>query len=269
MSGLLKKHGIRSGVSVVIQTRGRPYGVLGAHGRTPRSFSGDDVHFVQAVAHVLAAAIDRRGLEEELLKAGDAERARIGQDLHDDLCQQLTGIELRTEVLKHRLADLPAAREETEKIGGYIRVAMLHARTLAHGLSPVEFEVNGLMSALHELAARIAELFSVACDFRCDSPVLIADPFTATHLYRIAQEAISNAIRHGRARRVAVSLAPLPEGGVLTVEDDGVGCSTTIWESTGMGLRTMHYRSEMIGATLRIGPAAGGGTAVICEFPAP
>ncbi len=269
MPPLLAKHGIRSGVSVVIHTRGRPYGVLGAHGLAPRSFSGDDVHFVQAVANTLAAAIDRHDLEEELLKASDDERARIGQDLHDDLCQQLTGIELRTEVLKHRLADLPAAREEAEKIGGYVRVAMLHARTLAYGLSPVQLDANGLMSALHELVANIAELFSVDCEFRCDSPVLIADQFVATHLYRIAQEAISNAIRHGHARHVAVSLAPSPEGGVLTVADDGSGCSTTIWESTGMGLRIMHYRSEMIGATLRLEPGAGGGTAVICEFQAP
>ena len=269
MAPLFAKHGIRSGLSVIIPTRGRAYGVLGAHDRTPRSYSADDVNFVQAIAHILATVIDRRDLEEELLRTSDEERARIGQDLHDDLCQQLTGIELRTEVLRHRLARQPAAREEAEKIGGFVRVAMLHARTLAHGLSPVQFEANGLMAALHELTANIRELFGVACEFRCESPVLIASQFAATHLYRIAQEAISNAIRHGHARRITVSLAPAPQGGVLTVADDGVGCSTPVWESSGMGLRTMQYRSEMIGATLRIEPAEGGGAAVTCEFQTP
>ena len=146
---------------------------------------------------------------------------------------------------------------------------MLHARTLAHGLSPVQFEANGLMAALHELLANIGDLFGVACEFRCDSPVLVTDQFVATHLYRIAQEAISNAIRHGHAGHILVSLAPDSRGAVLTVSDDGIGCATPVWESTGMGLRTMQYRSEMIGATLRIAPGAGGGTAVTCEFQTP
>lgn len=266
MSAMLARHGIRSGVSVVIHTHGAAFGVLAAHSREPRRFSGDDAHFVQSVANVLAAAIDRRDLEEELLKSGDNERARIGQDLHDDLCQQLTGIALRTEVLRLRLADLPEAQAEVEKIGGFLRVATLHARTLAHGLSPVQLEASGLMAALHELAADMGDLFRVACVFRCESQVLIADPFAATHLYRIAQEAISNAVRHGRAKNIVVSLAPGPAGGVLTVVDDGSGCATPMWESAGMGLRTMQYRSEMIGASLRVEPAEGGGTAVRCEF---
>ena len=267
MPPLLAKHGVRSGVSGVIHTRGVAFGVLAVHSTRPRKFSGDDVHFVQSVANILAVAIDRRDLEEELLKISDNERARIGQDLHDDLCQQLTGIELRAEVLRLRLAGLPEAQEEVEKIGGYLRVATLRARTLAHGLSPVQLEANGLMAALHELTADMGELFRVTCLFRCESPVLITDQFAATHLYRIAQEAISNAVRHGHARDIVVSLAPSPAGGVLTVTDDGVGCAMAASGSTGMGLRTMRYRSEMIGATLRIEPGDGGsGTTVRCEF---
>ena len=266
MPPLLAKHAVRSGVSVVIHTRGLPFGVLAAHSSQPRRFSGGDVHFIQTVANVLAAAIDRRDIEEELLKTSDNERARIGQDLHDDLCQQLTGIELRTEVLRLRLAGLPEAQEEVEMIGGYLRVATLHARTLAHGLSPVQLEASGLMTALRELAADMGGLFRVACVFRCESPVLMGDPFAATHLYRIAQEAISNAVRHGHAKNIVVSLAHGPAGGVLTVADDGTGCATPVPGSAGMGLRTMQYRSEMIGATLCVGPAEGGGTAVRCEF---
>ena len=266
MPRLLKKHAVRSGVSAVIHARGRPYGVLGAHSRRPRSFSGDDVHFVQSIANVLAAAIDRRDLEEELLAAGDGERARIGQDLHDDLCQQLAGIELRTEALRMQLSSLPAIQEEVEKIGGFLRVAILHSRTLAHGLSPVQFDATGLMSALQALVTSMAELFRVPCEFRCAAPVLVPDQTVATHLYRIAQEAISNAIRHGRAKSIVVSLDSAPGGAVLSVEDDGAGCPVPVWKSPGMGLRTMHYRSEMIGAKLRLQPGAGGGTAVICEF---
>jgi len=264
---LLKKHAVRSGLSVVIHTRGRAFGVLATQSSRPCRFSGDDEHFVQSVANVLAAAIDRRRLEEQLLKIGDEERARIGQDLHDELCQQLTGIELRIEVLRNRLGEVPEAQGEVAKIGGFIRVAMLHARTLAHGLSPVQFEANGLMAALQALVVSMTELFRVPCEFHCETPVLISSQTVATHLYRIVQEAISNAIRHSRANKIAVSLAATPEGAVLTVADDGIGCATLIPKATGMGLRTMQYRSEIIGGRLRIGARAGGGTAVVCQFP--
>ena len=263
---LLKEHGIASGVSVIIYGRGRPFGFIGAHSREARGYSGDDVNFVQSVANVLAAAIERRDIEEELLKTSDEERARIGQDLHDDLCQQLTGIEFRTAALKEQLAGVPAAQEEAARIGGFIRDALLNARMLARGLSPVQLEAGGLMSALQEFVTNMTGLFRVPCEFRCESPVPVADPFVATHLYRIAQEAITNAVRHGGAKNIVVSLASALGRAVLTIADDGIGCATPIWKSTGMGLRIMQYRSEMIGATLRIQPGAGGGTVVTCEF---
>ncbi|MEQ1858727.1 MAG: GAF domain-containing protein [Chthoniobacteraceae bacterium] len=257
---------VASSLSVGIRRRGQPFGVLAVFSDRPRKFSADDVHFVQAVANVLGAAIDRRDLEEELLKTSDNERTRIGQDLHDDLCQQLTGIEMHTEALKTQLDGLPAAQKAVERIGAYLRTATLQARSLARGLSPVQLGGEGLAPALRELVANMTALFRVACEFHSTVTVLVADPLKATHLYRIAQEAVSNAVRHGRATRVVVSLAGTARGAALTIADDGMGCSTSIWESTGMGLRIMQYRSEMIGATLRIQPRAGGGTSVSCEF---
>ena len=263
---LLKQHGVESGICVIIYGRGRPFGAICAFSSKPRSYTGDDTNFVQSVANVLAAAIERHEIEQELLKTSDEERARIGQDLHDDLCQQLVGIEFRIAVLKGQLAGLPLVQEEAAQIGGFVRDALVNARMLARGLSPVQFEAGGLMSALQEFVANMSTLFRVPCEFRCESPVPVADPFVATHLYRIAQEAVTNAARHSCAKSIVVSLALTAHGPALTIADDGTGCKTAIWDSTGMGLRIMQYRSEMIGATLRIQAGVDGGTVVNCEF---
>ena len=263
---LLLDHGIVSSITVVIHGRGQPFGVLGVASNLPRTFSEDDVHFVQSVANVLAAAIERRDLEEELLAISEAEQRRIGQDLHDGLCQHLAGLEFRTEALARDLEDDPVAREEVATIGGLIRDGTRQARMLARGLAPVEVEANGLISALSELATSSSHLYRIDCQLHCERPVLLAKHTTATHLFRIAQEAISNAVRHGHAQTIVIELKECDAGGVLTITSDGAPLPEEPGRSGGMGLHIMRYRSEMIGAALSIGSTAEGRTAVVCTF---
>ncbi|MBV9275804.1 MAG: PAS domain S-box protein [Verrucomicrobia bacterium] len=261
---LFREHGIRSGVSVIIHGRDQPYGILGAQSKKIQEFTGDEIHFLQSVADVLAAAFERRGLEEELLSISNREQRRIGQDLHDGLCQQLAGIEFRNSVLVHQLQDLPAAQGEAAQLGELIRDVTRQARLLARGMLPVQLEANGLMAALSALTANAAKLFNIVCKFDCPHPVSLDDPGVATHLYRIAQEAIANAVKHGRAKVVTVKLRKVDQALLLTVQDDGTGFSPREQQTGGMGLRIMAYRSEMIGADLRVCSAPGEGTTIQC-----
>lgn len=203
---------------------------------------------------------------ETLLEVVGAEQSRIGQDLHDGLCQHLTGIEFRTSVLVDRLADYPEARDEATKIAKLIREGIHQARMLARGLSPVHLESDGLMAALEELTSNTGKIFVVECRFECPQPVRVADHSVATHLYRIAQEAISNAVRHGRARSIVVALVKGNGTATLSITDDGCGILPHADDTAGMGLRIMRYRAEMIGANLQIGPVEGQGTAVRCTL---
>ena len=251
---------------VIIHGRGRPYGALSGFTAAPRTFTADDVHFLQSVANVLAAAIERQQLEEELLAASGREQRRIGQDLHDGLCQQLSGIQFVTELIARELPDALAQKGKVAEVAEKIRDAILHTRMLARGLSPVELEAHGLMSALQELTSDAETLFRISCRFEAARPVLIRDNAAATHLYRIAQEAIHNAIRHGQAKHVRVRLGSVEDVCTLSITDDGAGLSPAFDKSHGMGLRIMNYRAEAIGGAVKIVPAQGRGTAVVCTF---
>ncbi len=263
---LFVEHGIRSGISVIIHGRGKPYGVLGAHSAQKRKFTADDVHFLQSVANVLATAIERRGLEEELLNISSREQRHIGQDLHDGLCQQLVGIEFRNSVLVQQLHNVPTAQAEAAKIGESIRDVTRQARSLARGLSPVQIEANGLMAALDALTANAAKLFCLSCSFECPRPVLVENPTVATHLYRIAQEAIGNAIKHAQAKSIVLSLKQSDGELTLAIKDNGHGFAKGSGVMEGMGLRIMEYRADMIGAMLRVDSTIGKGTTVACRL---
>ena len=263
---LFIEHRIRSGISVIIHGRGRPYGVLGAHTAQRRMFTADDVHFLQSVANVLAAAIERRGLEEELLNISSREQRHIGQDLHDGLCQQLIGIEFRNSVLVEQLKDDRPAQAEAAQIGESIRDVTRQARSLARGLSPVQIETNGLMAALDSLTTNASKLFCLACSFECPRPVLVENPTVATHLYRIAQEAIGNAIKHAQPKSIVLSLKQSDGEVTLTIRDNGQGFARQSVTIEGMGLRIMQYRADMIGAMLRVDSTIGKGTTVACRL---
>src|SRR4029077_19444704 len=144
---------------------------------------------------------------------------------------------------------------------------MTLARNLARGLYPVEMEAEGLMAAFQELANNITKGAKVRCVWECDAPVLIHDDAAATHLYRIAQEAVRNALLHGKPKRIGINLAERDRRVTLTVEDDGVGLPETGQESRGLGIRIMAHRASMIAGSFAIEPAPTGGTIVTCSFP--
>lgn len=210
---------------------------------------------------------ERKQLEQEIIEVSNREQQRIGQDLHDGLCQELAGIQLMCEVLEQKLsAKSKAEAKQVGEIAGHIKEAIAHTRKLARGLSPVELEANGFVSALHELAAHVEKLFQIECRFECAAPVSVRDNVAATHLYRIAQEAINNAVKHGKAKRVTISLKPNGGKNTLTVSDDGAGFSDETKKNSGMGLHIMKYRAGVLNAPLEIRSAVGAGTTVTCVF---
>jgi two-component system sensor kinase FixL len=207
----------------------------------------------------------RMELEREILTIAEQEQRRIGQDLHDDLSQQLAGIEFLSQALARQLAaSSNAEAAQAREIAQMVLQATNHTRELAHGLSPVRLEAEGLMDALRQLAARTEKLYHIDCRFRCNQRVLIHDPAWGIHLYRIAQEAVSNAIKHGEAKRIDVGLTTSKDRIVLAVRDNGAGIPEKLRPHQGMGLQIMQYRAGVIGGSLVVQPGANGGTAVMC-----
>ena len=215
---------------------------------------------------------ERRRLEREVLEISEEERRRIGQDLHDNLGQMLTGVGLLSRSLANKLekAGSPGA-EEAAQIEKIIKEADEQARTLSRGLVPVDLEAQGLSDALRRLASQTDDLSEAECTFREVGAGAVHDNTAATHLFRIAQEATSNAVKHGQASHIVVMLASGEERIRLRIKDDGVGFPReehAAHESQvgGLGVRTMHHRARLIGATLEIQSAPGEGTAVTCTM---
>jgi len=220
---------------------------------------------VSAIARDIS---ERRALQREVLEVATQEQRRIGQDLHDSTGQELTGLGLLADTLVEQLTRQPhpGAALATRLAEG-IRHALGQLRSLARGLIPVEVDAGGLQASLADLAASVSRLDGIRCTFRCPEPVDVEDQTTATHLYRIAQEGIANALTHGRARTIDVILEW--ERGALTlkVRDDGVGLRAPAPGGQGMGLRIMHYRATLMDATVSVRPAEEGGTLLTCTLP--
>ncbi len=211
---------------------------------------------------------ERRRLEKEILNVSEAERRRIGQDLHDGLGQMLTGIGLLSQDLTRHLKEEGHERaDDVAEITEHIKEADQYARDLSHGLIPVDVQSNGLTEALRRLAQNAERLFTVDCEFREVGTVLIHNNTTATHLYRIAQEAVSNAAQHGEADDIKIILASGEEQIRLQVRDDGTGFDEEKTDNTGMGVHIMNYRARIIGGTLEISSDLGDGTVVTCTLP--
>jgi two-component system CheB/CheR fusion protein len=216
---------------------------------------------------VIRDITERKRLEKEILAISEREQRRIGQDLHDGLCQQLTGIAFLVQSLQARLVSKDnSSSAESAEIAGLLKDSINQARSLSHGLYPVSPQPTGLMLALAELAANTRSIFNITCEFRCPTPVMFTDTSVATHIYRIAQEAVQNAIRHGKASRIVVNLSPLRSGWRLTVTDNGVGIPAVEKIGSGIGLRTMNHRAHVLGAKFSIARKVGGGTRVGCEY---
>jgi signal transduction histidine kinase len=212
---------------------------------------------------------ERKRLEKEVLEISEREQSRIGQDLHDGLCQHLAGIEFRLLGLQQKLQTRSARRAaEAAELARLVREGIEQTRTLARGLSPVMSDPGGLMDTLLELAQVTQRSFHISCSLSCPVPVLIEDNTAAMHIYRIAQEALQNAIRHGKATSILISLAVVNKHIVLRVQDDGIGFPRNVQKHNGMGLRVMKYRADLLGASLTVQGAPEGGTAVVCSLPA-
>ena len=210
---------------------------------------------------------ERRRLQKEVLRVSEAEKQRIGQDLHDGLGQILTGVACLSQALDNKLAEAsPDVAAEAGRIATLVSESVTLARSLARGLSPIRQEPDSLMIALKELAANVTGMFGVACVCEWSRPVMIEGHLVAAHVYRIAQEAASNAARHGHARSIVISLTQSGPEAILTVADDGVGLPDDVEQAEGMGLRIMQYRADTIGASLDIRRRAEGGTAVTCRL---
>jgi PAS domain S-box-containing protein len=225
------------------------------------------------IAGLTGAALEttgRKQLEREILQAAENEQQRIGQDLHDSICQHLAGIELKSQALAETLAESakgPAA--QAEKIASHVREVTGQIRDLARGLCPFILESEGLASALRELAASTESLFQTRCRFEGENDLAVTELAVATHLYRIAQEAVANAIKHGRARSIEISLTRAADKIVLAVVDDGKGFGAAREAGGGMGLRTMRYRASLMGASLTVQSRPRGGTKVVCFLHSP
>jgi two-component system CheB/CheR fusion protein len=204
-------------------------------------------------------------LEQEILAAGEMERQRIAQDLHDDLCQQLTGIHYLTETLARNLAE--HSRTETvaaKRIAEQVQRTLRQTRELSHGLSPVNLQQEGLAAALNQLCTRTENIFGCQCHFKGSPNLLAPKPATAIHLFRIAQEAVNNALKHGKGNRIDISLAQRHNKLTLRVFDNGSGFSPRRKSGRGMGLSIMQHRADFIGGMLVVRKARHGGTEVIC-----
>lgn len=213
----------------------------------------------------------RRRLEEKLLEIGADERRRLGHDLHDGLGQFLLGIALKTKMLEEVLnKEKSSAAWRAKEVVNLVNTAIAQTRNLAHGLDPIHVEANGLVAALRNLATQTRELFQVECVFACKHDHLNVNNQTGIAFYRIAQEAIQNAVRHGQARQINLELGADQAQLRLKIVDDGKGFSPDARTRSGMGLHIMRFRASSIGGHLTVEsqPSMSRGVRIECAVPA-
>jgi PAS domain S-box-containing protein len=229
----------------------------------------------------------RKRLEKHVLDIASEEQRRFAQELHDGTGQELTGLSLFSDTLQEVLssaprkelegnapwlleeADLARLRQIASRLSRGLAETNRHVRDLSRGIVPVQIDAEGLRSALEELVAATDAQQGITCHFECTGPIAVANNTTATQLYRIAQEALNNALRHGRADEIHISLLQQDNQIILGVSDNGIGFDRATMHGAypadgGMGLRTMEYRAGMIGGVIRIGPNQADGTTVRC-----
>ena len=211
----------------------------------------------------------QKRLEREILEIADLEKERLGRELHDGLCQSLAGIAALSSTLSRRLvaSSESAASSMAADITKLLNETITQARDLARGLGPVGLDEAGLDGALETLALNVQHLFRVSCTFECDRPFLRLCREIEAHLFRIAQEAVSNAVAHGRASRIEICLSSKDGEGLLSVRDDGVGLPREALDLNGIGMHTMAYRARLIGGSLEVRRRSQRGAAVTCAFP--
>ena len=220
-------------------------------------------------AVIKAKAPPRKGpLRRQVVEAVERERNRIGRDLHDGIQGTLLGLHLMLGAMKRRLdgdrIDRQRMERDIDNLACIVQDTIGQMRGIALGLCPVDLEVDGLTKAFRLLAATTSKLSGIRCRFLCGKPVRIEDPVIATQLYYIGHEAVNNARKHAKARNISIRMEGQRDWVTLTVEDDGIGLPEGRPAASGMGLKAMHYRATLIGATIEIRSAMRRGTAVEC-----
>ena len=228
-----------------------------------RDETGQPLRMIDANADIT----ERKQLEKELISISDREQRRIGQDLHDGLGQQLTAIEFMCQSLRADLKGAsPEVREQVSALSAFLRQAITQTRALAHGLTAFMLDASGVQGALAELVESTNNLGRAKCRFVCPAAVRVKDTETAVHLYRIAQEAIGNALKHAAATEIVVSL--VERNGIVTLKiaDDGNGLPKSDGRPRGVGMQVMQHRASTIGAELAVTSKRGKGVTVTCTL---
>jgi signal transduction histidine kinase len=228
----------------------------------------DRASAVTGLIGVATNVSERLKLQRQLLEISDREQARMGQEIHDGLSQKLVSMAFDANSLEHRLEQEGRPEAVTaRKLAALLDEAITESRQLARGLFPIRLEADGLRFALEELAQITSDRFGIDCRFEESAIMAVPSQSAAIHLYRIAQEAVTNAARHAKASRIHVTLEQDGDWTELSVEDDGVGIAPENHRpDSGMGLHIMDYRARSFGGHLRIRPRTRGGTTVSCRF---
>jgi signal transduction histidine kinase len=275
------------GLELLTRDARPPYPVLitsDAHGERPavRAMKAGAIDYVVKSAATVAALpkavesalyewnilAEHQRVQAEVEEIPQREQQRLGRELHDGLGQELTGLGLLARSLAKRLTGASSREQEmAEQLATGLEQALAEVRILARGLIPVQTDALGLVSALEELAARISEQSGITIELRHENPILISDNETATHVYRIVQEAITNSIKHAQANRIVLILEADEHQAVIEVRDDGRGLPDDACKKAGLGLRTMFHRCQLFGGSLDIYTHEEGGTRVRCCFP--
>lgn len=227
----------------------------------------DEASNLVAVATTERDITERKQLERELLAIREKEQKLIGREMHDSMGQILTGIAVKSKGLELKLKS-KSSRESADaaEICELASEAIAQTRRLARMLYPVDIETGGLISALQGLASSTKDLLKISCRFKCNNAVPIRDPVTARHLYRIAQEAITNAAKHGKAKNIRIELTSAKAKTTLKVANDGKAFPKFLAKKKGIGLKIMKYRAQTIGGMIEVGRGRKGGTVVTCTF---
>lgn len=219
--------------------------------------------------HLFAGLImdlsEQQKLQREILAIPEREQRRIGEELHDGLGQQLTGLSMLAQSLLNNASK--SEHDLADQLAGGLHEALTQVRALARGLMPVQIDADRFMISLKEITKNIEQQSNIPIKLQIDDTVQLFDDATAAHLYRIVQESLNNAIKHADASRIKVSLKTEQNHGVLEVIDNGIGIPLDLKDSTGLGLNIMRHRCGLFDGEITINPAGERGTKVCCRFP--
>jgi PAS domain S-box-containing protein len=268
------RRGYASVIALPLLWRNECLGAISIYSDQQVAFHRQEAELLQKLADDLAYGLtalrgrmERERLQRELLAISEREQRRIAQDLHDGLCQQLLGAAFIADGIQRRLSrDNDLEARAAERLAETLRESVRDARALSHGVHPVDSAPGALAKALEDFAGVTGRIFGIDCRFVCARPIVIANHGCAVHLYRIAQEAVGNAIKHSRCDHVTISLRRDRSGALLlSIRDNGSGMPAAPVSSDGMGLRIMRYRASMCGGVVTIRRSRG--TTVTCRIP--